>query len=219
MNKTLKKIAIVVVVLAVGYFVYTTFLSGDSSSSNLPTGVSPTGGSLSSSATSGGGTTPSVGADEFSTMLSRINSISIDTSIFQDPGYRALRDYPVMLGTDIIGRINPFAPIGSDSSSSMQPQGISVQTLTPGKITGVSVEFGASVSIPTGGAPASVIFQYDTTDTFKLTTQPVSVAKSETVLFPVQGLLPSTRYYVRAVAVQGSSTVTGNTMTFTTTAN
>lgn len=218
MNKNLKKIAIVVVVLAAGYFIYTTFLSGNSSNSGLPTGVSSTGGSLSSTAISNGGTVPMVGVDEFSTMLSRINSISIDTSIFQDPGYRALRDYPVMLGTDIVGRINPFAPIGTDSSSSL-PQGISVQTLTPGKVTSMTVEFGASVSIPTGGAPASVIFQYDTTDTFKFATSPLTVSKSETVLIPVQGLLPSTRYFVRAVAVQGSNTATGNVMTFTTPAN
>lgn len=217
MNKTLKKIAIVVVILAGGYFIYTNFLSGDSSSS-LPTGVS-TGGTLSSSAIPGGSSVPVAGADEFSTLLARINTINIDTSIFQDPGYKALRDYPVMLGTDVVGRINPFAPIGTDGSLPVQLQAITAQTMTPGKITATSVEFGASVTIPTGGAPASVIFQYDTTDKFGLTTSPVSVTKSDTVLMPVQGLFPGTRYYVRVVAVQGSSTVTGNVMTFTTPAN
>lgn len=223
MNKNLKKILIVILVIGIGYFAYT-YLSGDST----PTS---TGGSLSSSvALPGGGGTPlsTAGANEFSGMLSSINSINIDTTIFSDPGFLALRDHPVVLGTDVVGRPNPFAPVGVDSAipvnsstggGAVGVQSVAVQTLTPAKITGTSAEIGASVTIPSEGLPVSLLFQYDTTEAFGKATTTFSVTRSGATLTTLPGLLPSTRYYVRAVAVQGTNTVTGNTMSFITLAN
>lgn len=210
MNKKVKTFAIIAIIIAAGFAAYT-YLGGDSSTGNS------TGGSLSSSVIPGGSNN-SVGngaaANEFSSLLSSIKSINIDTNIFQDPGFKALRDYPVVLGTDLLGRINPFAPIGRDAGASVQR--VEVQTLTPAKITANTAESGASVTIPMEGLPVSVMLQYDTNDTFSLSTQAISVSKSGTTLIPLNNLLPGTRYYVRAVVTQGSTTTTGNTMNFVT---
>ena len=64
--------------------------------------------------------------------ISSIKNITIDTSVFQNRAYIALRDYPVTLGSETVGRVNPFAPIGVDSASPVA-QDTLVQTLQAGK--------------------------------------------------------------------------------------
>lgn len=207
-------LGITVIILAV------TYLGGPEAGDAVPLG---TGGTLSSSATVPGGATGAftpgqagVSANEFSGLLSSINTISIDTSIFQNPAYRALRDYPVLLGTDTIGRVNPFAPIGSDSSA-IQNEVLATQTLAVGKIATTSAEFGALVTLP-DTANSSLVFQYGTTDKFESTTSPVTITKTGTTLSTVTGLTPGTKYFVQAVVVRGSSTTLGGVVNFTTTA-
>ncbi len=152
--------------------------------------------------------------NEFSSLLSSINSINIDTSLFTNPAYRALRNYPVMLGTDVIGRSNPFAPVGSDSSGGPQAV-LEVQTIAPGKVTSTTAEFGALVTLP-DSAPVSVVFQYGLNDLFGSATTAVNVTKSGPVLVTVRGLKPGVIYMVQAVAVRGSTTTNANTVSFTT---
>ncbi|HEY0980279.1 MAG TPA: hypothetical protein VGE18_02630 [Candidatus Paceibacterota bacterium] len=159
----------------------------------------------------------SMAANEFSGLLSSVNSISIDTSIFQNAAYKTLRDYPVMLGTDIIGRINPFAPVGNDAAGTGEGTStvVLVQTLAPGKITTTSAEVGADITVP-DTVSTTVVFQYGISDTFGNTTSPVTLTKSGTTLATIIGLAPGTKYFVQAVVVRGSSTTIGNVMTFTT---
>lgn len=153
-------------------------------------------------------------ADEFSKVLSSIRNITIDTSLFQNHAYIALRDFPVILGTDSVGRVNPFAPIGVDSPLPVIQDTI-VQTLQTGKITKTTAEVGAQVT-PTSSAPITVVFEYGTTDTFGNVTEPIMVTKSGTVLSTLTGLLAGTTYYTRAVAISGAITTTGNTTSFVT---
>lgn len=161
-------------------------------------------------------TQPVQGKSEFSSMLSTVTSINIDQSLFSSASYRALRDYPVVLGSEIAGRINPFAPVGTDSPVDIvNPV---MQTLQPGKVTSTTAEFSAQVAFTTT-APVSVVFQYGTTDQFGSATTPVILAKSGTVLVTVKNLTPNTTYKVQAVAVVGSTTTNGNTMSFTTIAS
>jgi hypothetical protein len=152
--------------------------------------------------------------NEFSELLSTVTSITIDTSLFASPAYKALRDNPISLGNDIVGRSNPFAPVGADSGDVLAAP--IVQTLQPGKVTSTSAEFSSQVTFTTT-APVSVVFQYGTTDQFGSITSPVVLSKSGTVLSTVRDLMPNTTYMVQAVAVVGSTTTNGNTMSFTTT--
>jgi len=152
--------------------------------------------------------------EDFGSILSTVKSITIDDSIFSNPAYKALRDHPIALGTDIVGRSNPFAPIGNDSTTEA-PMTPTVQTLQPGKVTSTSAELSAQVSFSTT-APVSVVFQYGTTDQFGSVTSPQTLTRSGVTLATISGLLPATVYYVQAVAVVGSTTTNGNTMSFVT---
>ncbi len=211
MSKKVKIFALVVVVIAI-IILATSILGGK----KTPYPSNPTKSPLSSAT----GVIPLPGAtanttnnDEFSSLLSNINRITIDTSLFDNSAYKLLRDFPVSLGSEVVGRSNPFAPIGSDNGSSSQT--VLVQTIQPGKITSNSAELGAQVTLP-DTVPTNIVFEYGTTDTFGSASAPVVVSKSTTTLITINKLSPETTYYVRAVANRGGSTILGNTTSFTT---
>jgi hypothetical protein len=219
MSKKVKIFAIVGLVLA-AIVAGVSFLG---SSSGSTTSTTPSDNGLSSSVQKAAGVplpTTSAAPTEFSVLLSTISSITIDTSIFTDSAYRALRDYPITLGTDVKGRPNPFAPIGVDTGSitGVAPV-VQVQfdTIQPGKVTATTAEFAAQAIVSTPET-ASVVFEYGTNDLLGSATAPVALGKNGTVLYRVTGLAPATTYYVRAVLAQGSITTPGNIMTFTTAA-
>lgn len=204
MSKRVKIFAIVVLAIAVIVFI-----------ASKTGGSEPDTGSLSSTMDALPITNVEAPTDnEFSALLSTVTSISIDDSVFNSPAYKALRDNPVTLGSDIVGRTNPFAPIGADSSTDLVTP--LVQTLQPGKVTSTTSEFSAQVSFTTT-APVSVLFQYGTTDQLGFVTTPTVLSKSGTVLATVRDLSPNTIYQVKAIAVVGSTTTNGNIMSFSTT--
>jgi hypothetical protein len=215
MSKKVKIFVTVIVIIAVLIVIFS-YIGNRSPAASSSTSLSVSVPSQSNATLPSGGTgDPSQAtASQFSATLSNINHIALDTSIFSDPGYKALRDYPVALGTAVIGRQNPFAPLGSDSSVTSAPT-LQVQILTPGKVVSASAELGALVTV-NNTSPVSVVFQYGTTDTFGTASAPVMVSKSGTALFTAQGLTPGTTYYVEAVAVQGSTTATSTIISFTT---
>ncbi len=212
MSKKVKIFAIVALVLAAIIAASAYFGGSD---------VTSTDSALSSSAQKAAGvpiTNSSSAPTEFSVLLSTIKGISIDTSIFSNNAYRALRDYPITLGVDTKGRPNPFAPVGFDSgtiSGSAPVMQASFETIQPGKVTSTTAEFGAQ-GLLSNTEQASVVFEYGLNDLLGSATAPIPMGKNGTVLFRVTDLSPATTYYVRAVLVQGSTTTPGNIMTFTT---
>ncbi|MEK7228171.1 MAG: fibronectin type III domain-containing protein [Patescibacteria group bacterium] len=212
MSKKVKIFAIVVVGLAIVIFVASTL--GGKKGTPAPSANNPLSSSTGVFPLPGAPASSSASSDEFSTLLSNIKHISIDTSLFDNAAYKLLRDYPVSLGSDIVGRANPFAPIGSDGAPGVQPP--LIQTIQPGKVTSTTAELGAQITLP-DTVPTSVVFEYGTTDVFGSATPPVVVVKSTTTLVTISNLSPDTLYYVRAVAVRGSTSTIGNTNSFTTT--
>ena len=216
MSKKIKIFALIVLILAIiigasAYF---------GRQSTTDTSTSP----LSSSASKAAGVplaTNTAAATEFSGILSTIKSIVIDTSVFTDPAYKALRDYPITLGSDTRGRPNPFAPVGYDvgliGGMTTPTDTVQFETLQPNKITSTTAEFGAQALLSSTDQ-ATVIFEYGINDLLGSATAPLPLSKGGTALFRVTGLLPSTTYFVRAVLAQGSNTTNGNTMTFMTSA-
>ena len=215
MSKKVKIFVIVVGIIALLILIFS--YVGNSAPAASTNGLSSTAGTV--SAIPGGGSlvAPSQNNSSFSSLLSSINGITLDTSVFSSPAYQALRDNPVVLGTAIIGRQNPFAPIGADASNPQQAGGLQAQTLAPGKVTGTTAQFGALISASSPG-PVTVVFNYGTSDSLTMASTPVTATKNGTALFTATGLTPSTAYYVEAVAVQGSVTATGTIMSFTTAA-
>lgn len=213
MSKKVKIFAIIVVGLAVIIFAVSS-LGSKKSSPAVPAVSGPLSSSSGVIPLPGAPMPSSANSDEFSALLANIKRISIDTSLFDNVAYKLLRDFPISLGSDIVGRTNPFAPIGSDSDSgAVSPL---IQTVQPGKVTSTTAELGAQLVLP-DTVPTSVVFEYGKTDTFGSATAPVIVNKSTTTLVTISNLSPETLYYVRAVAVRGSTTTIGNTNSFTTT--
>lgn len=101
-NKTVLIGLSVAIVVAVVYFV---FLRGDGATEALLTSGGEGLSSMSASAQ----------ADrELLEMLQQLNSIKLDSSIFASPVFRSLEDFRVEPAPDVIGRQNPFAPVGSN---------------------------------------------------------------------------------------------------------
>lgn len=219
MSKKVKIFAIVIGIISVAILVFT-YLGNSApveDPSDLVSTVSPNAGSSVADGPVAGalssGPVPVSGS--FLQVLSTMDTITLDTSIFSSPAYKALRDFPINLGTAVIGRQNPFAPIGTDTSSSAPVASLEAQTLAPGKITSTGAEFGALITSSNPTA-STVVFQYGTSDTFGSSTPPVKVSQGGTALATVKDLTPDTTYYVEAVAVYGSATASGSIMTFTT---
>ena len=158
---------------------------------------------------------PLANGSDFAQLLSTIDSISLDTGIFRDPSYLALRDNKVILIPEPIGRPNPFAPIGSDEGSSETTP--LVETFPPGKVTATTAEFSASVTLR-DNVPVKVLFEYGTSDIYGNRTSPITLTKSDAPVVQVKDLMPGTTYLVRVVAEYGSTPIQGSSVLFTTSA-
>lgn len=231
MTNTTKFLLIgLVVVVALGGFMY---LNGNmsTSSSSISSGV-PSAGPGGIPVTAGAITGTANGIDpatvaQFSTLLSSISTITIDTSVFANPAYKALRDYPIVLGNDVIGRNNPFAPVGTDvattSGTITAPSGASaatgdfdVQTSPVTAVTSTSAKFAAAIvmAVP---MDISVVFQYGTTEEFGSLTPPLTISATGAATGTIKGLLPNTKYFVKASGVHNNGEpIFGETVSFTT---
>lgn len=110
-----KGIFILILVLAGGYFVYTTFFSSEASAPNPALSV--------------GGGTAAVLEQELLNELLQLQRIRLDATVFQDPALRVLVDMSQKIEPQKIGRPNPFAPI----SGQAQSQSGSSNIFSPGR--------------------------------------------------------------------------------------
>ena len=113
------KIIIIVVVIIVGVFAYFYLTRDQSGTANAP---------LVSEAK----TTTFADAKDILTLLNRMSQIKLDDSIFQNVVFKSLKDTTVILVSQPTGRNNPFAPLGSDGTTKVQPQ---TTTKTPSPAT------------------------------------------------------------------------------------
>jgi hypothetical protein len=70
------------------------------------------------------------------TLVQKLNAVSINQGIFQNPMFSNLRDFSQTIFPEAQGRVNPFATIGSDSNSSASTQK-QTQTQTQTQTTGL----------------------------------------------------------------------------------
>ena len=101
MTKITKQIIIAAVVIIIAFVVFKVFLSSDVSSDT--TLVSDQ-------------TTPTVaGSQNILALLSSLNKVTLDDSIFSDKIFTSLTSFERPIEDQAIGRENPFLPIGVDS--------------------------------------------------------------------------------------------------------
>lgn len=224
MNKKLKILLLVIVLILAGFFIFSL------TQKNIPV---PTQSGLSSTGAVLGGevankdTTSLAGLDDFSAALANIRSVSIDTSIFSDPTYKTLQDNPIALGTEVIGRNNPFAPVGTDIDTQIFPvntpttetissNSASISTSVPKNIKKTTATFEAQAALD-AGTTATIVFAYGTTDALGLVTTPITVKISGPITSSIKNLTPKTMYYVQAtMTLQDGSTIQGDIISFNT---
>jgi len=97
-SSNITKIVVLIVLLALaggGYYLYS------NGSIDIPTEL------ITSDQTS-------VVGQDIIVLVSKLNSISIDTDVFSSVLFTSLKDISKMIDTESVGRPNPFAPIGSE---------------------------------------------------------------------------------------------------------
>lgn len=108
MKSTLKKIILFVVIIGIITTIAILVFGKDKTIPSVLNTTSP----LSTT------TTPTNDSGKFLQSLSQVKSINLDTTIFSSKSYQKLVDFslPIILEDPrIVGRPNPFAPLGSDS--------------------------------------------------------------------------------------------------------
>ena len=218
--KILRIILILAVLGGLGYMGYQYFANG---STSAPTS------SLVSSNTDA--TTPESDAnavsDTFLQQLLNLKSITIDTDLFNTTTYKSLHDYSMPIVSDgTEGRVNPFAPIGTDATAATpvpvaptQQPTLAVTTNQPGSITRTSALLVGT--IPVGATISGIYFEYTTsaspTAPMAQTTHLTAAAPATGIFtFSLTGLTPNTIYHVRAVADVGGALFRGQTLQFKT---
>lgn len=99
MNKNIALIVGLVIVAVAGYFTFTRSPEPDAA-------VSTIAGASSAAAAVG---------QELVIELNRLKALrNISTDVLSDPSFESLVDYTQPIPTQPLGRLNPFAPIGSD---------------------------------------------------------------------------------------------------------
>lgn len=126
MSETIKNIIIFLVVAVAMIAVYFFFIK--KSPSDAPSLVSSSVGVVSSPLNSN--SNPSISQD-FLTLLLSVKNIKLNDAIFSENAFTSLHDSSITLipdGTE--GRVNPFAPLGSDTAITPTSTTTSTTTLT-----------------------------------------------------------------------------------------
>lgn len=103
-NKMLVLVA-VLIVIGIGYYAY----SSSSSSSAPLLGTSDT--------------APTPEAAQLLSILSDLKTIQLNGAVFNDPAFRSLTDFGVVLTPESAGRRDPFAPVGLGTANATAAPG------------------------------------------------------------------------------------------------
>ncbi len=151
-----------------------------------------------------------IGNDFLMTLLS-VRSIKIDSTVFTSQAFTSLQDFSrPLLPDNNPGRPNPFAPLGSDTTT------ISTQisTSNASAILTTTATFNGTLTI----ADTSTVrwFEYGASPSLGTTSAKKPQSVPGTFAETVTGLLPNTMYYVKAMALYGGQTISGNVISFKT---
>lgn len=207
MKKIIRNIIIVAVIALVAYVGYSVFFK--SKAPVQPALVTTSGAAdLSGTATTGGDIAL---GKEFLTLLLNVRSLKLDDKIFSNQAFVALQDFSRPIPPDVNpGRPNPFAPIGTDSTS----VSTQISTSNPSSVTSTASTLNGALNI----ADASVTrwFEYGLTNALGTKTTVKSQANPGVFAESITGLQPNTTYYVKAFASIGGTVIAGNLVSWKT---
>lgn len=90
------------VLIVIGFFVYSYFFTGKKDTNSV----------LKTETVS----TVAPADQDLISLLLELKSITLDESIFSNPSFQSLQDFSQELVNEPVGRVNPFAPLGSNQS-------------------------------------------------------------------------------------------------------
>jgi len=111
MSQRTKKIAIVVVVIVIAFIGYKMFFAGS--------------GSGDTTLVADQSKTEFVDGQTILALLDRLNKVTLDSSVFSNQTFTSLINFEKPIQDQVIGRQNPFQPIGADGSGIILPKGTS----------------------------------------------------------------------------------------------
>ena len=217
MNTTYNKFLILIALVAItsGVFTYV--------SNNLDVLPSTqTSSALSTSSSQGGIPTTDTVSDvndkisqdtAFLTTLVSLTKIQINTSIFSDAGFKALKDNTVVIEQVTPGRPNPFAPVNNNVITSNTPA-YPVVTNEPTQVTDKSALLSGGVEDVNDNT--ITYFDYGPTESLGKSTPPVKQSLIGNFVTSVTNLKPKTAYFFRAVAKINGTVHNGEIISFTT---
>jgi hypothetical protein len=217
MKSIIRNIIIIVAVIALGVVGYKVFFSSKSTSTGAlqtTAGVgTPTAGGAVTASADGSVSGDALGHD-FLVLLLSVRSIHIDSSLFKDKAFLVLQDFNRKIPPDTDpGRVNPFAPIGTDGGSGAVTVA-KVTTSNPSSIKQTGAAFNGTLE--TADTNTTRWFDYGTTTFLGTMTPPKTQLTPGAFTETVTGLLPNTTYYVQSSALVGGVTIHGNTVTWKT---
>lgn len=152
MTPKLKKIIILIIVLAILFVVYAVFIKADPVNTALIDGRATGKKSVGQEDARALGT-------QISQALLRIEQISLDKTIFNDAVYISLKDRSQPITDEPIGRDNPFAPIGqvsvNSSTRSSTSTAPSTSSTTPKATSTPATTSNPPAASASGSSPAS----------------------------------------------------------------
>jgi hypothetical protein len=149
----------------------------------------------------------------FLSTLSSLETIKIDTTLFTNKAFLALRDNAIKIEPIEPGRKNPFSPISADSTTGVTTTS-NVVTGEPTEITDKTVILNGTINITDG--VTSTYFEYGKTvdlGSVVITSEPSLVGA---FIKNVLGLTPKTNYFFRACAKINNIATCGEVVSFNT---
>lgn len=150
----------------------------------------------------------------FLSTLSSLESIKIDTSLFTNKAFLALRDNAIKIEPIEPGRKNPFSPMSATNSTTGAVPISKVVTGEPTEITDKTVILNGTMNTTDG--VTSTYFEYGKTvdlESVVTTSEPSLVGA---FIKNVLGLTPKTNYFFRACAKINNIATCGEVVSFNT---
>lgn len=127
--------------------------------------------------------------------LASLNTIRVNTSLFERESFKFLVDNNITLEPAPFGRINPFAPTGEQAV--VNKQTFILKTMPATLIVNKSALLNGSIE---GATSNNIYFEYGTTEALGKTTPKVNPSLMGTLAASINLLTPKTTYYYRVAA-------------------
>jgi hypothetical protein len=151
----------------------------------------------------------------FLSALVSLKKIKIDGSLFTNSSFNNLKDNAVKIEKVVPGRVNPFAPMDTNSSGSGAVSLPKVVTNQPIGITSKTVILNGTVNVVDDGT-TDTYFEYGSTLNLGTVTEMVKQSLVGTFVKNISGLVPKTTYYFKACLKINNVPSCGDIISFTT---